>query len=139
VLRNQQILRFDVPVNDVIGVHVGKSLDKLIHNIFNELGFEAVGGLFEYFEQVILNILKDEVDDTFSPEGISELNDVGVFHIFEYFDLAHGDFADEFIVFRLLELFDGEGLLGLVGLAFEDDAVCALTDDRENLIFLHNV
>ena len=116
-------------MNDIIGMHVGKSLDKLIHNIFNELGFEAVGGLLEYFEQVILNILKDEVDDTFSPEGISELNDVGVFHVFEYLDLAHGDFTHEFVVFGLFELFDGEGLLGLVGLAFEDDAVCALADD----------
>jgi hypothetical protein len=126
-------------MNDIIGVHVGKPLDKLIHNIFNQLGLEAIRGLLKNLQQVVLNIFEHQIDNTFSPKSISELDDIGVFHVFEYLDLAHGDFTHEFVVFGLFELFDGEGLLGLVGLAFEDDAVCAFADDCENLIFLHSI
>lgn len=114
---------------DVIRVHIGESLDKLIHNIFNQLGFEAIGGFLKDLKQVIFNIFKHQIHNSFPPEGVSEFDYVGVFHIFQYLDLAHGDFADEFVVFGLLELFDSEDLLGLVGSTLEDDPIGALAND----------
>ena len=124
-------------MSDIIGVHVGKSLDELIHNIFNQLRLKTIWGLLKDLEEVVFDVLEDEVDDSLSPEGVSEFDYVGILHVFEYLDFSHGDFADKFIVLGLLELFDGESLLGLVGFTLEHHPIGPLADDRKYFIFLH--
>ena len=86
-------------MNDIIAVHVSKALDKLVHNIFYHLRFESFWGFFKDLKKVVFDVLENEVDNSFSSEGVSEFNNVGVFHVFKNFDLSHGNFAYKLIVF----------------------------------------
>ncbi len=57
---------------------------------------------------------------------------------FENLDLAHGGFFDDLIILGLFELLNGEDLLRVVALAFEDHSVGAFSYHPQNIVFLHN-
>ena len=134
---DQQILGLDVAVHEVQRVHVGEALQKLVHVEPDELGIEAVLGLLQHFEQVVLHVLEDEVDDALLAEGLLELDDVGVLEHLEHLHLAHGGLLDYFVLLGLLELLDGHHFAGLVAAALEHHAVRALPDDPHYIVLLH--
>lgn len=45
-------------MNDVEGVHVGQSLEELIHEEADEFRLESVGGFLQNFEKVVLDVLE---------------------------------------------------------------------------------
>lgn len=124
-------------MNDVQGVHVGESLQKLVHEEADELGLESVGGFLQNFEEVVLDVLEYEVDDPFLAEGLLELHDVGMLQHFEYFDLSHRGLFNHLIFLGFFKLFDGDDFLVLVALAFEDHPVSSLPNRPHNIILLH--
>ena len=80
---NEQVLGFDVPVDGPEGVHIGKPFQQLVHVESNEFGFESVGRFFQHFKQVILDVLKHQVDNAFFAKGLLQLHHGGVFQHFE--------------------------------------------------------
>lgn len=124
-------------MDDVVAVHVSESLDELIDDIFNQLRLQSVRAFFEHFEEVVLNVFENQINDSFSPEGIPQFDDIGIFHVFQNFDFSHGDFADKLVVLALLEFFYCEKLFGFVGPTLEDNSIGAFADHRNNLVFLH--
>ena len=94
---DQQVLGLDVAVDAVEGVHVGQSLEQLVHEQSDHIRRQAIGGFLQHFQQVVLDVLKDQVDDAFFAEGFLEFDDVGVFEQFEDFDLSHGGLFDYLI------------------------------------------
>ena len=58
---DQQVLGLDVPMDDVLAVAVLDSLQQLVDVLADEVELDAVGVLLEDLEQVLLQVLKDEV------------------------------------------------------------------------------
>ena len=86
-------------MDDVERVHVGQPFQKLVHEDTDQLGIEAVRGFLQDFQQVVLDVLEDKIDDSFFAEGFFELDDGGVPEHFENLDFPHGGFLDDFVLF----------------------------------------
>lgn len=74
----QQVLRFDVAMQHVLAMHVRQSLEQLIQQKSDAFGVESIWRLLEHFEEVVLDVLKDEIDDALFAEGLLEFYNVGV-------------------------------------------------------------
>jgi hypothetical protein len=136
-IADEQIFRLDVPVDDIKRMHVGQGLEQLVHEQPNELGLQTIRGFFQYLKQVVLDVLEDQVNDSFFAESLFKFHSVGVTQHLEDFHLSHGGFLNDFVLLRLLKLFDGHDFLIFVGLAFEDHSVRSLPDHAHNIILLH--
>lgn len=62
----------------VLAMHVRQSLEQLIQQKSDAFGVESIWRLLEHFEEVVLDVLKDEIDDALFAEGLLEFYDVGV-------------------------------------------------------------
>ena len=58
---DQQVLGLDVPVDDVLAVAVLDRLQQLVDVLADQVKLDAVGVLLEDLEQILLQVLKDEV------------------------------------------------------------------------------
>ena len=56
-------------MNNVAAVTKGDALDHLVDVVPESLGVDANCVLFEYFEQVLLNVFKDEVKSSLSTQN----------------------------------------------------------------------
>ena len=77
-IADEQVLQFDVPVHDVQRVQVGESFQQLVNERSDQLRLQAVRRLLQYFKQVILDILKDQINDALLPEGLLQLHDIAM-------------------------------------------------------------
>ena len=58
---NEQVFRLDVPVDHVLAMTVLDGLEQLIDVLADQDFIDAVGVLLEDLEQVLLEILKDQI------------------------------------------------------------------------------
>lgn len=65
-------------MDDIERVKVGESFQKLVDKRFNELWIYAIGCLLEHFEEVVLNVLKHKIDDSFFAKSFFEFDDIAV-------------------------------------------------------------
>lgn len=77
-IADEQVLQLDVPVHDVQRVQVGESFQQLVNERSDQLRLQAVRRLLQYFKQVILDILKDQINDALLPEGLLQLHDIAM-------------------------------------------------------------
>lgn len=85
----------------------------------------------------MLNILEYQTDDALFAKGLLEFHNIRVCQHPKQFDFADGGFADELIVFGLLELLNGDEGVILGVAAAEHNPVGTLADDTEYFVFLH--
>lgn len=115
-------------MHNVQGVHVRQSFQQLVHQKPDQLGLQPVRRFLKHFQQVVLHVLEDQVDDALFAEGLLQLHYRRVFQHFQYFYFPHGCFFDDFIFLGLLKLLDGHDFFVLVAPAFEHHSVCAFPD-----------
>lgn len=99
-------------------MHVGQSLQELVHVQSDQLRIQPILRLLQHFQQVILHVLKDQIDDALLPERLLKFHDVGVFEHLEHLHLPHGGLLDDLILLGLLELLYRHDFTGLVAAAF---------------------
>lgn len=115
-------------MHDVKGVQVGESLEQLVNERSYYLRLQSIGRSLEYFKQVVLDILKDQINDGLLPKCLLQLNYIGMLDHLEYLHLSDRSLLDDLIVLCFLELLDGDDLLVVVAPALQDHAVCSLAD-----------
>ena len=146
-LAYQQVLRFDVPVDDALAVteldRLAQLVDVLLDVVWLFLFYvDSVRSLFEDLEQVALYVLEDEVKLALATKGLFELDYVVVLEHSQNFYLSDRCFADGFVFFGFFELFYGHVLAGFLVACFEDHTVGScldftFADHVDYLVFVH--
>jgi len=104
-------------VNDVVAMTKRDTLDHLIYvlpqsprlhiSLHLAAYINPVLVFLEDLKQVLLYVLKHEVEAAFALEGLLEEDDVGVLEHAKHLDLSHDRLLRDFVLIRLLELLDG--------------------------------
>ena len=99
-------------------MHVSESFEELVHVQSDQLRIQSILRLLQHFQQVILHVLKDQIDDSLLPEGLLKFHDVGVFEHLEHLHLPHRGLLNDLVLLSLLEFLYRHYFTGLVAAAF---------------------
>ena len=94
-------------MNNIVFMAEGYTFDNLVDEEPQSLGINANGIVFQNFEQVLLDVLKDEIESALALESLLEHDYVPVLEQPEHFNFPHDGLFRYFIFFRLLEFLDG--------------------------------
>jgi hypothetical protein len=114
VKAEEEVLRFDVSVNDVVGVAVFNCTYKLAHEVTDPVLGQAIGIGFEVLKDGALNELKDKVHLATATENLNKLDDILVVaELLQEPDLPECGLAHLLIVIGVFELLHGDKLAGV--------------------------
>mmetsp|Transcript_12335 Transcript_12335/g.51642 ORF Transcript_12335/g.51642 Transcript_12335/m.51642 type:complete len:213 (-) Transcript_12335:3587-4225(-) len=134
---HQDVLRLDVPVRDAALVARGDGLDELPREQAHLRRVQAARARLENLQQILLHVLKHQIQLTLAPERFLQAHDVFVFQRAEHLHLAQRGFAHVRVVVRLLELLHRDRLPGLLVPALQHHPVRALAHHPEDLVLVH--
>lgn len=132
---HQHILRLDVSVNHINGVHIRNALDEPMC-IMPDLSW-CERPFLKHFQQIFLHVLANQVDPALLAEGFFKLDDIFVAQRFKDLDFSEDDSFVFFVSIVLLELFDGHQLPRLLVSSLQHHPVLALPDTFQNFVFIH--
>lgn len=81
-ITNEQVLRFDIPMDHILRVHVRQPFQQLIHEQSDNFRLQSIRRFLQHFQEVVLNILKNKINDALLPKSLLELYDVGMLQHF---------------------------------------------------------
>lgn len=92
-------------MNNIVLVAEGYASDNLINKKTESFRIDADSVIFEYFKQILLHVLKYEVEPTLSFECFFEEDYVFVLKQPEHLNLPHDSLLCDLILVRFLEFF----------------------------------
>ena len=127
ILRDEDVLRLEIAVDDALGVAGGHTLEELIHDPLELLTVEGSDAGVEELLEILINILEDKHEFTITGHDIEESNNIGVLDFTEECNLTDGDGGDTFFGALFTNLLHCNGCTSLRVFTAEHNTVCTLT------------
>ena len=121
---DEEVLGFEVAVQDPVFVAEGDSLEELVHEGFDGdiIELTALAAGIHEFLKVFVHVFEDEHEFVFGVDDVVEGDDVFVLEFFHEGDFADGGGGGAFFAVEV-DFFEGDEFTGLAVAAFEDGRV----------------
>lgn len=123
---DEQVLRFQVAVEDAVFVAESDALQELVHEGFDGHVVElaALAARIHEFLEVLVHVFEDEHEFVLGVDDIVEGDDVFMLELFHEGDFADGGGGGAFFAVEV-DLFEGDEFAGLTVSALEDGRIGA--------------
>lgn len=118
---DEEILGFEIAVEDAVVVAEGDALQELVHEGFDGDVVELAAGAaaVHVFFEVLIHVFEDEHEFVFGVDDVVQGDDVFVFELFHQGDFADGGAGGAFFAVEV-DFFEGDEFVGLSVATFED-------------------
>jgi len=138
VLRvDEQVFWLDVSVDNVTPMTVLDGLQQLVNVGFDDIFSESVRVFFQNFEQILLQVFKNEVKPARFFETVNERHNVLLLQITQHLHFAQSRLLHDFIIVGLFKLLDSNDIASFFDLGLVNDTICTFANNALDFVLLH--